>query len=65
MTSYTVTLKAHLTRGCFYWVTTVSAASEEEALVAAENLFEAEMETATDWAFDEFDAAPAQEAGPG
>lgn len=49
-----VTLKAEMGRGDFYWVTTVNADSEEEALVAAENLFQAEMERAKDWEFTDY-----------
>ena len=52
---YNVTLKATLSHGAFYWVTQVEALSEEEAVVAAENLFEAQMAQAKDWAFDDYD----------
>ena len=51
---YKVTLKASLKRGEFYWVTTVNAASEDEAIVAAEHLFEAQMDANQEWAFDDF-----------
>ena len=54
---YTVTLKASLKRGTFYWVTDVKANSEEEAVVAAEHLFEAQMDEGREWAFDDFDVA--------
>ncbi|WP_339862189.1 hypothetical protein [Paremcibacter congregatus] len=53
MATFNVTLKADLKRGSFYWVTTVDAASEEEAIVSAEHLFLAEMENAQDWAFSD------------
>ncbi|MDA0338396.1 MAG: hypothetical protein O2910_00885 [Proteobacteria bacterium] len=53
---YKITLKASLKRGTFYWVADVKADSEEEAVVAAEHLFEAQMEEKRDWAFDDFDA---------
>lgn len=51
----TVTLKAHLGRGIFYWVAQVEANSEEEAVTAAEHLFSAEMETQSSWEFDEYE----------
>jgi len=35
MPAYKVTLKSDLKRGSFYWVSSVSAASEEEAVIAA------------------------------
>lgn len=54
-----VTLQAELSRGTFYWVCTVEAASEEEAVVAAENLFEAEMERIEDWSFNDFNVEEA------
>jgi len=53
MTTYKVTLKADLKRGSFYWVSTVSAESEEEATTTAEHLFMAEMENAADWSFSD------------
>lgn len=53
MTSYKVTLKADLKRGSFYWVSDVNAGSEEEAVIAAEHLFMAEMENSADWAFSD------------
>lgn len=52
-----VTLKATLGRGEFYWVTDVDANSEEEAVVAAENLFLAEMERIGEWEFTDFDVS--------
>ena len=52
-----VTLKATLDRGEFYWVTDVDANSEEEAVVAAENLFLAEMERINEWEFTDFDVS--------
>ena len=55
MAKKTVTLKATLPHGNFYWVTTVDASSEEEAVVAAENLFLAEMEKIDEWEFTDFD----------
>lgn len=54
-----VTLQASLPHGTFYWVTEVDAATEEEAVVAAENLFLAEMDRIEEWAFTDFDVAPA------
>ena len=50
-----VTLQAQLPHGTFYWVTEVDANSEEEAVVAAENLFLAELEKADEWEFSDFD----------
>ena len=52
-----VTLKAELNRGEFYWVATVDADSEEEAIVAAENLFLAEVENSAGWEFSDFQVA--------
>lgn len=54
-----VTLQATLKRGTFYWVAEVEAESEDEAVVAAEHLFEAEMEAGRDWAFEDFAVEPA------
>lgn len=55
MASYKVTLKADLERGYFYWVSTVNADSEDEAMIAAEHLFMAEMENSRDWNFSDSD----------
>ncbi len=55
MATYKVTLKADLKHGAFYWVSTVDADSEAEAMIAAENLFMAEMENASDWNFSDSD----------
>ncbi len=52
-----VTLKATLKRGEFYWVTEVDAESEEEAVVAAENLFLSEMDRIDEWEFTDFDVS--------
>lgn len=49
-----VTLKAELKHGTFYWVTDVVADNEDEAVVAAENLFLSEVETIDDWSFSDF-----------
>lgn len=54
-----VTLQASLPHGTFYWVTEVDAASEEEAVVAAENLFLEEMENIEEWEFTDFEVADA------
>ena len=59
MAKQKVTLKAPLPHGVFYWVTDVEADSEEEAVVAAENLFLAEMEKIEDWEFTDFEVGPA------
>lgn len=55
MANYKVTLKADLKRGSFYWVTNVNADNAEEAEVAAEHLFMAEIENAADWNFSDSD----------
>ena len=55
MARKTVTMKAAMKRGTFYWVAQVDAASDEEAVVVAENLFLAEMEAGEEWAFDDFE----------
>ncbi len=55
MARMTVTLKADMKRGSFYWVATVEADSKDEAIVAAEHLFQEEMEKAGDWSFDDFE----------
>lgn len=52
---YNVTLKANLKRGTLYWVASVDAASEAEAITVAEHRFEAETESGNEWQFDEFD----------
>ncbi|MGY8986248.1 MAG: hypothetical protein ACKVIX_06425 [Sphingomonadales bacterium] len=55
MAIMTVTLKATLKKGVFYWVSEVNAVSEDEAIVAAENLFFAELDKSSDWAFTDFE----------
>ena len=60
MPKYHVTLMSRLKRGTFYWTCDVTAGSEDEAVVAAENLFDAEVASARDWTFDEFQAEPAK-----
>lgn len=55
MATFKVTLKADLKRGSFYWVSTVEADSEEEAMTASEHLFMAEMENSSDWTFSDSD----------
>jgi hypothetical protein len=59
MARQTVTLKASLPHGTFYWVTEVEANSEEEAVVAAENLFLSEMDNIEEWEFTDFEVASA------
>ncbi|MCF6216048.1 MAG: hypothetical protein L3J58_07730 [Emcibacter sp.] len=59
MANYKVTLKADLKRGSFYWVANVNADNEEEAEVAAEHLFMAEIENAADWNFSDSNIEPA------
>ena len=55
---YRVTLKAPLKRGTLYWVADVEADGEDEAIVAAEHRFEAQMEAPEEWSFDEYDVEP-------
>ena len=50
-----VTLKSDVSRGTFYWVCDVDAASEDEALVAAQHLFEAQVESSEEWTFADYD----------
>ncbi len=52
---YHVTLRVNLGKGTLYWVTDTEANSEEEAVVAAEHLFESQMEESNDWSFTDFD----------
>ncbi len=59
MSRQTVTLKAELSRGTFYWVAIVNADSEDEAVVAAEHLFMAEVEKAGEWTFSDYEVASA------
>jgi len=59
MAKQKVTLQANLPHGIFYWVTDVEASSDEEAVVAAENLFLAEMEKIEEWEFTDFQVSPA------
>lgn len=54
-----VTLQARLGRGTFYWVCTVTADSEEEAVAAAENLFMAEVQSGKEWEFESFEVEAA------
>lgn len=55
MARMTVTLRAQMKRGIFYWVTSVDATGDEEAVVAAEHLFQEEMEKAGEWSFEDFE----------
>jgi len=59
MAKQKVTLQANLPHGIFYWVTEVDAVSEEEAVVAAEHLFLAEMDKIEDWEFTDYEVTPA------
>ena len=52
-----VTLKTTLSKGEFYWVADVEADSDEEAVVAAENLFMAELERIKEWEFSDYDVS--------
>jgi len=59
MAQQKVTLQANLPNGTFYWVCDVEAGSEDEAVVAAEHLFLAEMDKIENWEFTEFEVVPA------
>lgn len=59
MASHKVTLQASIGRGTFYWVVEVNADSDEEAVVAAENLFLTEIDRGEDWEFNDFLIEPA------
>jgi len=56
MSAFKVTLQSELTHGTFYWVTNVDAASEEEAVTAAEHLFMEQIDSAGEWDFSNYDA---------
>ena len=56
MSAFKVTLQSKLTHGTFYWVTNVNAASEEEAVTAAEHLFMEQIDSAREWDFSDYDA---------
>lgn len=56
MSAYKITLKSDLSHGTFYWVTNVTAASEEEAVTAAEHLFLQQISNVKDWDFSDYDA---------
>ncbi len=56
MSSYKITLKSNLKHGTFYWVSTVTADSEEEAVTAAEHLFLEQINKAGEWDFSDYDA---------
>jgi hypothetical protein len=55
---YRVTLRTNLKRGSFLWVAEVEADGEEAAALAAERLFEAQMDSGEEWSFEEFAAEP-------
>ena len=56
MSAYKVTLKSDLKLGTFYWVSTVNAASEEEAATAVEHLFLEQIGNNIEWDFSDYDA---------
>jgi len=56
MDKYNVTLKSELKHGIFYWVTTVKASSEDEAIVTAEHLFLEQINNTTEWNFTDYNA---------
>jgi|TARA_B100002003_G_scaffold231617_1_gene242763 1,2-phenylacetyl-CoA epoxidase PaaB subunit len=55
MAKYHVTLKSSLPDGDLYWVSDVTAESEDAAMDAAEDLFTRQMKNATAWSFTEAD----------
>ncbi|MBT4043696.1 MAG: hypothetical protein HOB72_00175 [Rhodospirillaceae bacterium] len=55
MAKYHVTLKSSLSDGDLYWVSDVTADSEEAAMDAAEGLFTRQMANAKEWSFSEAD----------
>ena len=56
MSAFKVTLQSNLTHGTFYWVTNVNAASEGEAVTAAEHLFMEQIDSVVEWDFSDYDA---------
>lgn len=56
MSAYKITLQANLDHGTFYWVSTVKAASEDEAVTTAEHLFMEQIDKASQWDFSDYDA---------
>jgi hypothetical protein len=50
-----VTLKSEVSRGTFYWVCDLEANSEDEALVSAQHLFDAQTEASEEWVFSDYD----------
>ncbi len=56
MASYKVTLKSDVKLGTFYWVANVTAASEDEAINTAENLFLETLNSSEEWDFTDYDA---------
>jgi hypothetical protein len=55
MAKFKVTLKAKFNRGEMYWVSTVDARDEDDAMNKAETGFFAELDNPSEWAFDEAD----------
>lgn len=55
MVKFKVTLKAKFNRGEMYWVATVDAKNEDEAMEKAETSFFEELDNPSEWAFDEAD----------
>ncbi len=56
MPNYQITLRANLKRGTFYWIADVEANNEEDAALAAEHLFEDQMDSGEEWSFDDYSA---------
>ncbi len=56
MSNYKVTLKSEVKLGTFYWVTNVTADSEDEAVNAAENMFLTQLASSDEWDFTDYDA---------
>ncbi len=55
MAKFAVTLKAKFKRGEMYWVATVDARNEDDAMAKAEAGFFEEIDNPSEWAFDEAD----------
>lgn len=56
MSAYKITLKSELKHGTFYWVSTVNAQSEDEAVGSAEHLFMEQISSVAEWDFSDYEA---------
>lgn len=55
MAKQRVTLKADLPNGTFFWVTEIEVEKEEDAVIAAEEMFLSEVDSISDWHFSEYE----------